>query len=132
MKNFFLHLSLFLLLSFLVFPLFPFSHIFFPLPRSLSFCLSHYFLWYYRFTFFQVLFSHFFRERVRISSRQSYCLILHVYLNATLWDPSLGIPNSDAWYPKREARIWRLKSCAGFRFVTIPILKNYGWTSNVI
>lgn len=111
---------IFLFLPFL--PPSPFSRslihsLFFPF-LSLSFCLFHCFFWYYRISFFQVLFSYFFRESVRISSRQSYCLILHVYLNATLWDPGLGIPNSDAWYPKREARIWRLKSCAGFRFVT--------------
>lgn len=60
-------------------------------------------------------FSHFLHS-VNTSGKRSYRGTLHVYLNATLWEPGLRILNSNAWYPNREARILRLKSCAGFRF----------------
>lgn len=78
-------------------------------------------LFWYRTTFvawtllFSFFFSHFLHG-VNTSGERSYRGTPHVYLNATLWKPGLRILNSNAWYPNREARILRLKSCAGFRF----------------
>lgn len=67
-------------------------------------------------SFLSLPFSHTFLHGVNTSGERSYRAAPHVYLNATLWEPGLRILDSNARYPNREARILRLKSCAGFRF----------------